>query len=68
MKQTTLLLSLAFAVPSSHADAPKEWDAEYARTKTRYLIYSGSPGETEPPQAGNKKFSMMFEGRLARAL
>jgi hypothetical protein len=68
MKRTTLLVSLALVLSSSYADAPKEWDAEFATTKMRYLIYSGTLGETEPPQAGNKKLSMMFEGRLAREL
>jgi hypothetical protein len=68
MKHATLLLSLVFVLSSSHADAPKEWDGEYVKTTTRYLIYSGSLGDTEAPKAGNKKLSLMFEGRIAREL
>jgi hypothetical protein len=68
MKPTTLLLSLAFALSSAHAHAPKEWDGEYSTAKARYLLYSGSLGDSVPPQAGNKKLSLMIEGRLAREL
>jgi hypothetical protein len=68
MKHTPLLLVLTLALSSAHAHAPKEWDGEYITAKARYLIYSGSLGDTVPPQAGYKKLSLMIEGRLAREL
>lgn len=68
MKRPTLLILLALVFSSSRADAPKEWDGEYVTTTTRYLIYSGSLGDTEAPKPGNKKVSLMFEGRIAREL
>jgi hypothetical protein len=68
MKQTALLISLALAFTSSHADAPKEWDGDYATTKTSYLIYSGTLGEMEAPKTGDKKVSLLIEGQLAQEL
>lgn len=68
MKHAIFLLSLALLLPPSRADAPKEWDSDYATAKTRYMIYSGSLGEKEPPKIGNNKVSLMIEGHLAREL
>jgi hypothetical protein len=68
VKPITLRLSLAFALSSAHAHARKEWDGKYSTAKARYLIYSGSLGDSVPPQAGNKKLSLMIGGRLAPEL
>lgn len=68
MKHTILLLSLALLFSPSRADAPKEWDGDYAKATTRYMIYSGTLGEKEPPKAGNSKVSLLIEGQLAREL
>jgi hypothetical protein len=48
MKPTTLLLSLAFALSSAHAHALKERKGEYSTAQARYLLYSGSLGDTVP--------------------
>ena len=68
MRRPVMLLYLALMLPSSHAETPKEWDGDYANTKTSYLMYSGSIDEKAPPRAGSQKISLMIEGPLAKDL
>ena len=68
MKHTILFVSLALLLSPSRADAPKEWDGDYTTAKARYMIYSGSLGEKEPPKIGSSKVSLMVEGQLAQEL
>lgn len=65
---SAIVFATAFLLSPSHATPPKEWDGEFAPTKTSYLMYSGSLSEKEPPKPGKQKLSLLIEGQLAQEM
>jgi len=68
MKRPVMLFLSILMLPPSYAETPRQWDGDYASTKTSYLMYSGSLSEKEPPRTGSQKLSLMIEGPLAKEL
>jgi hypothetical protein len=69
MKKLFLVVSATVALlPLAKANEDDTLAGEYRPLKASYTLYSGTPGEREPPTKTDRKIAIVIEGQAAKEI